>query len=84
MTKYAAIIPHNIYHEGDERSRTNPGHGYSAWTETIDKFRKFKDRAEMLQYVEYQSSSSSYSKDKYQLIEYTELNVKTTISVEIK
>lgn len=82
MTEYAAIISHNIYHEGDERSRTNPGHGYPSWTETIDKFHKFKDRAEMQQYVEYQSSS--YSKDKYQLIEYTELNVKTTISVEIK
>lgn len=25
----------NIYHEGDERSRTCPGHGYPAYTETI-------------------------------------------------
>jgi hypothetical protein len=25
----------NIFHEGDERSRTHPGHGYPAYTETI-------------------------------------------------
>ena len=25
----------NIYHEGDERSRTNPGHDYPAHTENI-------------------------------------------------
>ena len=24
------------YHEGDERSRTNPGHGYPAYTEEVD------------------------------------------------
>jgi hypothetical protein len=27
-----------IYHEGDERSRTNPGHGYPAYTETTSKY----------------------------------------------
>ena len=29
----------NIYHEGDERSRTHPGHGYPSYTEN----RKFAD-----------------------------------------
>jgi hypothetical protein len=24
-----------VHHEGDERSRTNPGHGYPAYSETI-------------------------------------------------
>lgn len=27
---YAILIPHTTHHEGDERSRTNPGHGYPA------------------------------------------------------
>jgi hypothetical protein len=34
---YAVIIYKtiHIYHEGDERSRTNPGHGYPAYDEQI-------------------------------------------------
>jgi hypothetical protein len=34
---YSVIIykTNLVYHEGDERSRTHPGHGYSAYTETI-------------------------------------------------
>ena len=38
---YAIIIfdERHIHHEGDERSRTNPGHGYPAHTETINDFQ---------------------------------------------
>ena len=34
---YAIIVydSKSVHHEGDERSRTNPGHGYPAYTETI-------------------------------------------------
>jgi hypothetical protein len=28
-----------IHHEGDERSRTNPGHGYPEHTETLHNFK---------------------------------------------
>jgi len=28
----------SVYHEGDERSRQCPGHGYPAYTETIESF----------------------------------------------
>lgn len=31
----------NIHHEGDERSRTHPGHGYPEYTETIQIVRQF-------------------------------------------
>lgn len=79
---YAAIITDTIYHEGDERSRTNPGHGYPAYTETVEKFHKFKDFADMQNYV--QRQQSRYSKNTYKLIEYNELIVNTTISIEIK
>lgn len=35
-TNFVVIVPmsEKIYHEGDERSRTHPGHGYPAYTET--------------------------------------------------
>lgn len=32
---------HNIHHEGDQRSRDCPGHGYPAYTETIESCRTF-------------------------------------------
>jgi hypothetical protein len=31
----------SVYIEGDERSRTNPGHGYPAHTETHESFRLY-------------------------------------------
>lgn len=39
----------NVYHEGDERSRTHPGHGYPAYTETIHSidYKSFKDEEEL-------------------------------------
>ena len=30
---YAVIVERSVYIPGDERSRTNPGHGYPATTE---------------------------------------------------
>ena len=42
--KYAIIETDSIYHEGDERSRTHPGHGYPAHTERITKIREYNDR----------------------------------------
>ncbi len=39
---YAVIVTETVYHEGDERSRTCPGHGYPAYTETFPKYIPFK------------------------------------------
>lgn len=30
-----------IHHEGDEHSRTHPGHGYPAYTETVETIARF-------------------------------------------
>jgi hypothetical protein len=35
-----------FYHEGDERSRNCPGHGYPAWTETVLSVRQFVTQSE--------------------------------------
>jgi hypothetical protein len=32
---------HSVHHEGDERSRTHPGHGYPAYTEQFQTTRQF-------------------------------------------
>ena len=48
---FAALVfdTKTIYHEGDERSWTNPGHGYSAFTEHIDTidYIAFKNEEEI-------------------------------------
>lgn len=40
---YAVLIykTQSVYHEGDERSRTHPGHGYPAYTEQINNFEHY-------------------------------------------
>ena len=35
------IVPSTIHHAGDERSRTHPGHGYPAYTETVQRVEEF-------------------------------------------
>lgn len=78
MKKYAVITIKNIHHEGDERSRTNPGHGYPAYTERVETFRTFGDEDDMMRHYEkWRKSDDVY-------IEYEELTFKTTHTVERK
>ena len=76
--KYAAIRA-SLY---DERPRTNPGHGYPDNTK-YNEFLTFNDRETMQRWVEYEESRI-FNKKSYKIIEYTELTVKSTITVETK
>lgn len=42
-THYAIIVykSHTVHHEGDERSRTHPGHGYPAYDENVETFEHY-------------------------------------------
>lgn len=77
----AVLIFKTIWHEGDERSRTCPGHGYPEHSENVVLYRVFKDDEEMRDYVQRQETTI-YGKDNYQLIEAVPLNVqvRTTIT----
>jgi hypothetical protein len=44
--QYFIIEGAQVYHEGDERSRTHPGHGYPAYSESVVKIRAFDDMRE--------------------------------------
>lgn len=48
---YAIIEFRNIYIPGDERSQTNPGHGYPAHTETTSEYIVFKDKESWEAYI---------------------------------
>ena len=52
MTKYLIIKDKTIHHEGDERSRNYPGHGYPAWSETVQEVSEFGSEEAMQAHVE--------------------------------
>ena len=79
--KYAVIYSDSIYHEGDERSRTNPGHGYPAWTETIEKIQTFKDEAALKEWI--LKNNTGYSRKTFTAIRYQELKVSTEVQVTL-
>lgn len=82
----AAIVfkTHSIYHEGDERSRTNPGHGYPAHTETIHviEYIPFSTDEEMNKWI-IAAETDKYNKINYKLIyaQPLEAVLNTTVSV---
>lgn len=43
---WAIIEGTAVHHESDERSRTNPGHGYPAYTENIITYQVFFNKEE--------------------------------------
>ena len=93
--KHFALIEfdqYSIYHaatEGDERSRTNPGHGYPAepgYTETVDTSRYFviATMAELeAELTKRQRFSSASSKKNFRVLEVNPLSFDTKVSVRV-
>lgn len=59
-TEHFAVLTQNsrtIHHEGDERSRTHPGHGYPAYTETIESinYQAFATKEELESFLQHES-----------------------------
>ena len=75
--KFAVIYTAAIYHAGDERSRTNPGHGYPSHTEHINKIETFKDEDALKHWI------AKNSKKSYKAIRYEELNVVLNLEVKL-
>ena len=77
--KYGAIVTTTVHHEGDERSRTNPGHGYPAYDEHIETLKTFENQDDLKRWLKAHGDVS-----KVRVIEYQELQVKTELVVELK
>lgn len=80
---YAALVESSYHVDGDERSRTNPGHGYPAHDVSYTKIVKFDDVEEMKKWVINQKEKT-YSREKYQIIKYVELDIELEVKVEVK
>ena len=80
-THFCALIEQrrSIHHDGDERSRTNPGHGYPAYTETIESlsYEFFDTKEELVAWLE----ARQFATYAYRIFQMIPLEVKTTTSV---
>jgi hypothetical protein len=75
---YAAFVEETIQHEGDQRSRDCPGHGYPAYSETYTSVVKFKDEEALKCWV--LANDSGYSRKNYTLFSCTPITAKKTIT----
>ncbi len=78
---YAILEQRSISIPGDERSRTNPGHGYPASTEQVWDYIVFKDRDEWEAEIKRRHGLVFGNKD-FVAISATPARISTTISVE--
>jgi hypothetical protein len=79
---YAVFVQSSYYVEGDERSRTNPGHGYPAHTVSYTDVIRFKDEAELKAWIE--RNNSSYGAKPFEAVVCRPLKVKTSLSIEVE
>lgn len=76
---YAVIALLTIHTPGDERSRTNPGHGYPASTDTYLEYKAFTDQAEWQKRIEYLTRAGT----PFRAISATPAKVETKVTVTV-
>lgn len=78
---YAALINDSYHVPGDERSRTNPGHGYPAHDVSFVSFVEFTDEHAMMDWVK-KNDSASLPK-KYKLVKCYHIAVTKAVTFEV-
>ncbi len=82
-SKLAIILEKTIHHEGDERSRTNLGHGYPSYDEKVRTIEDFDDEEAMKMWLKKHHDSDRYNKRKFMLIKYEEIPYEVSVEVKI-
>ena len=75
---FGVLVFTSIHHEGDERSRTHPGHGYPAYSEPVVKYLAFTTQGELETWLRVNESRESC-----QAIQVNPLTVERTVSVKV-
>ena len=68
---------------GDERSRTNPGHGYPAHTETFIRYEAFLNKEDWVKTIE-GIEGSVFGKEPYLAVKVIPATVRASIKVDVK
>lgn len=76
---WATIIVHQTYIEGDERSRTNPGHGYPGHYQETTEYQAFTNFEDF----EAEVSRLTLNRRAFKAVKVKPLKVETKISVEL-
>lgn len=82
-TQLAVIYERTIHHEGDERSRTHPGHGYPAYDEKVRTIENFDDEEAMRTWIKEHHERERYSHSKFTLIKYEEIPYHVSVEVKV-
>lgn len=80
--QYAIIEFGSIFIPGDERSRTNPGHGYPERYETTTNIIVFSSKDEWEKEIAIRVSRA-YSKDNFKAVIIKPVKVETKVSVSL-
>lgn len=80
MTVYFITKERSVYHEGDERSYTHPGHGYPAYTEVVREATEYPDYAAFIKAVQ----QLECSQQQYKAYSAEQLIVTTTVVIDTK
>jgi hypothetical protein len=83
---FAVLQFDSITIPGDERSRTNPGHGYPESTEHIVRYTRFDDEADMKKWVEKEEKNRrTYGgyRNIYKVIWVNPLTVSTEVKISV-
>lgn len=77
------VLEQDSYHvDGDERSRTNPGHGYPAHTVEYTKAHEIKSEEELIRWIETHTKYAYHNK--YRVFKAEEVQIQKTISIKVK
>ena len=77
---FAIVRERSVHIPGDDRSRTNPGHGYPASTETFTVYEAFLDRAAW----ERRITDLTSRREPFRAIAATPATVSTSVSVALQ
>lgn len=80
---YAVFVKSRYHVPGDERSRTNPGHGYPAHDVEYTEVIEFQSLELLRDWVLKNDHHASYSKKQYRAVKCTPLSVVTAIEVTV-
>lgn len=82
-TEHFAAVSFSTYTiPGDERSRTNPGHGYPESTGISGEYIAFDDRAECDEWVK-SRENRTLSSSSYRIIKATPMKVEKIVTIKL-
>lgn len=81
--QFGVIVQNTVSHEGDERSRTHPGHGYGAYTSTHNEVIEFKDESAFRAWVE-KEEAKKYGKKNYRAIAFKPVTITSKTHIDLK